>query len=357
MLDTSVNYYANEKNERLSLISSVAQSRLILWPHGLQHARPPCPSPTPRVYSNPCPLSQWCHPTILSSVILFSCLQSFPASGSFQMTQLFASGSQSVAVSVSTSAFPMRIQDWFPLGWTGWISQERNLTCSVTVEKASLRCLIACHWTHTYEKPFICSECGKGSPWRTVLAHISKLTEKRNYICAVNVGKAFQQSTTSSYISKLIQERNRMCVVSAEKASLWRVILYISAIILLRNHLYAVIVGKPLLWRANWLYMSELIQGRNPTYAVNAGRPLQPRPTSSDISELTLERNPIYAVIVEKASFRKAVSLCMNELTVEKPSVCSKCVAKAYSQKGSLVHTYELILERNHICVMNIARA
>ena len=90
-----------------------------LWPHGLQHARPPCPSPTPRVYSNPCPLSQRCHPTISSSVIPFSShLQSFPASGSFPMSQCFTSGGQSIGVSASTSVLPMNIRDWFPLGWT-----------------------------------------------------------------------------------------------------------------------------------------------------------------------------------------------------------------------------------------------
>ena len=94
-----------------------------LWPHGLQHTRPPCPSPTPRVYSNSCPLSQWCRPTISSSVSpFFSHLQSFPASGSFQMSQFFASGGQSIGVSASASVLPMNIQDWFPLGWTGWIS-------------------------------------------------------------------------------------------------------------------------------------------------------------------------------------------------------------------------------------------
>ena len=88
--------------------------------HGLQHTRPHCPSPTPRVYSNSCPLSPWCHPSISSSVIPFSShLQSFPASESFQMSQLFASGSQSIGVSASASVLPMNIQDWFPLGWTG----------------------------------------------------------------------------------------------------------------------------------------------------------------------------------------------------------------------------------------------
>ena len=91
--------------------------------HGLQHARPPCPSPTPGVHPNPCPLSWWCHPTISSSAVPFSsCPQSFLASGSFQMSQLFASGSQSIRVSASTAVLPMNIQVWSPLGWTGWIS-------------------------------------------------------------------------------------------------------------------------------------------------------------------------------------------------------------------------------------------
>ena len=90
-----------------------------LRPHGLQHARLPCPSPTPRTCSNSCPLSQWCHPTISSSVVPFSsCLQSFPASESFSVSQLFASGGQRIGVSASASALPMNIQDWFPLGLT-----------------------------------------------------------------------------------------------------------------------------------------------------------------------------------------------------------------------------------------------
>ena len=96
-----------------------------LWPHGLQHARPPCPSQTPGAYPNSCPLSQWCHPTISSSVLPFSShLQSFPASGSFPMSQLFTSGGQSTGVSASTSILPMNTQDWFPLGWTSWISLQ-----------------------------------------------------------------------------------------------------------------------------------------------------------------------------------------------------------------------------------------
>ena len=100
-----------------------------LWPHEPQHARPTYPSQTPGVYPNPCPLSQWCHPTISSSVIPFSCPQSFPATGSFQMSQFFASGGQSIRVSASASVLPMNTQDWFPLGWTGWISlQSKGLS-------------------------------------------------------------------------------------------------------------------------------------------------------------------------------------------------------------------------------------
>ena len=96
-----------------------------LWPYGQQHARPPCPSPTPRVYSNSCPSTQWCHPTISSSIVLFSsCLQSFPASGSFPVNQFFGSGGQNIGASVSASVLPMNFQDWFPLGWTGWISLQ-----------------------------------------------------------------------------------------------------------------------------------------------------------------------------------------------------------------------------------------
>ena len=105
--------------------SSFSQSVMSnsLRPHGLQHARPPYPSPAPGAYSNSCPLCQWCHPTTSSSVIPFSsCLQSFPASGSFQMSQLFASGGQSIGLSALASVLPMNIQDWFPLGWTDWIS-------------------------------------------------------------------------------------------------------------------------------------------------------------------------------------------------------------------------------------------
>ena len=103
--------------------SSVTQSCLTLRPHEPQHARPPGPSPTPGVHPNLCPSSRWCHQAISSSLIPFSsCPQSFPASGSFPMSQFFASGGQSTGVSASTSILPMNTQDWSPLGWTGWIS-------------------------------------------------------------------------------------------------------------------------------------------------------------------------------------------------------------------------------------------
>ena len=115
-------------------ISSVQFSLSVLsdslWPHEPHHTRPPCPSPTPGVYLNPCPSSRWCHPTITSSVVPFSsCPQSLPAAGSFQMSQLFASGGQTIGVSASTSVLPVSTQDWSPLGWTGWISlQSKRLS-------------------------------------------------------------------------------------------------------------------------------------------------------------------------------------------------------------------------------------
>ena len=107
--------------------------------HGSQHARPPCPSPTPRGYSKSSPLSRWCHPTISSSVVPFSCLQSFPASGYFPMSQFFASGGQSTGVSASASVLLMNTQDWSLSGWTGWISlQSKGLSrvfSNTTVQK------------------------------------------------------------------------------------------------------------------------------------------------------------------------------------------------------------------------------
>ena len=134
--------------EIVMLVFSVQFSRSALsnslWTHGLQHARPPCPLPTPRIYSNSCPLSRWCHPAISSSAVPFSfCLQSFPAAGSFQrpesVGQLFPSGGQSIGVSASASVLPMNTQDWSPLGWTGWVSlQSKGLSrvfSKTTVQK------------------------------------------------------------------------------------------------------------------------------------------------------------------------------------------------------------------------------
>ena len=138
------NYKINNKDEMHSG-SSVQFSHSVvsnsLQPHELQHPRPPCPSPIPGVYSNSCPSSWWCHPTISSSVIHFSsCPRYFPASGSFQMSQLFASGGQSIGVSASTSVLPMNTQDWSPLGWTGWISlQSKGLSSFKPISSLSSR--------------------------------------------------------------------------------------------------------------------------------------------------------------------------------------------------------------------------
>ena len=116
-------YGSNIVSTSVKFSSSVVSNSL--QPHELQHTRPPCPSPTPAVQQNPCPWSWWCHPTTSSSVVPFSsCFQSFPASGSFQMSQLFASGGQIIGVSASTSVLSMNTQDWFPLAWTGWISMK-----------------------------------------------------------------------------------------------------------------------------------------------------------------------------------------------------------------------------------------
>ena len=114
-----------------------------LWPHGLKHTRPPCLSSTPRVYSNSCPLSLQCHPTISSSAVCFSFrLQSFPALGSFQMSQFFPSGGQSIGVSALASVLPMNIQDWFPLGLTGWISLKSKGLSGVFFQRHSSKASI-----------------------------------------------------------------------------------------------------------------------------------------------------------------------------------------------------------------------
>ena len=143
-----------------------------LRPHGLQHTRPPCPSPTPRVYSSSCPSSRWCHPAISSSVIPFSsCPQSLPESGSFQMSQLFASGGHSTGVSASALVLSVNTQDWSPSGWTGWISlQSRGLSrvfSNTTVQKYNFSVLsflysptltsIHDHWkNHSLDQTDLC---------------------------------------------------------------------------------------------------------------------------------------------------------------------------------------------------------
>jgi len=126
--------------------TSVTQSCPTLRPHELQHNRPPCPSSTPQVYPNSCPLSQWCHLTISSSVVPFSShLQSFPTSGSFQMSQFFVSGGQNIGVSASTSILPMNTQDWSPLGWTGWISFQSQGTLKSLLQHHSSKASILLH--------------------------------------------------------------------------------------------------------------------------------------------------------------------------------------------------------------------
>ena len=144
-----------------------------LWPHGPQHARLPCPPPYPGVCSNSCPLSQWCHPTISSSFVPFSsCLQSLPASGSFPMSQLFASGDQSIGASASASVLPMNIQGWFPLGLTGLISlQSKGLSrvfSNTTVWSISsalsplygptLTSLLDCWKNHSFDCTDLCQQ-------------------------------------------------------------------------------------------------------------------------------------------------------------------------------------------------------
>ena len=143
-INNNNDYLWRWQKEKRTNLSSVQFSHSVvsdsLRPHEPQHTRPPCPSPTPRVYPNSCPMSWWGHPTISSSVILFSSsLPSCPALGSFPMSQFFASGGQSIVASTSTSVLPMDIQEWSPLGWTGWISfQSKGLSrvfSNTTVQK------------------------------------------------------------------------------------------------------------------------------------------------------------------------------------------------------------------------------
>ena len=135
-----------------------------LRPREPQHARPPCPSPTPGVHPNPCPLSRWCHPTISSSVVPFSShLQSFPASGSFLMSQLFTTGGQSIGAAASASVLPMNIQDWLPLGWTYLITLQSKgfsrVFSNTTVQKHQFFSAQPSLWSnshiHTLQEPWL----------------------------------------------------------------------------------------------------------------------------------------------------------------------------------------------------------
>ena len=155
------------------IFSSVAQSRLTLQSHGLQHARLSCPSPTPRACSKSCPSSWWSHPTISSSVIPFSsCLQSFPASGSFPVSQFFASGGQSIGALASASVLPMNIQDWFPLGLTGWISLlSKGLSrvfSNTTVQKHQFFGTQLSLWSNSHIHTWL---LGKAQLWLEGLCH------------------------------------------------------------------------------------------------------------------------------------------------------------------------------------------
>ena len=147
-----------------------------LWLYWLQHARLPCPSPTPRVYSNSCLLIHWCHPIILSSVVLFSCLQSFPASRSFWMGHVFASGGQSIGVSASASVFPMNSQDWFHLGWTGWISlQSKGLfSWSLLQDHSSKASILQCSAFFMVQLSHPCMTTGKTRAL-TILTFVGKV--------------------------------------------------------------------------------------------------------------------------------------------------------------------------------------
>ena len=140
------------KNRSVQFSCSVMSD--FLWPHGLQHAKLPCPSPTPGAYSNSCPSSQWCHPTVSSSVFPFACTQYYPASGSFPKSRLFTSGGQSIGASASASVLPMNIQDWFPLGWTGWITlQSKGLSrvfSNTTIQKNQFFSSLLSFWSSSH---------------------------------------------------------------------------------------------------------------------------------------------------------------------------------------------------------------
>ena len=160
---TANGFFLNQRFRSVQFSCSVVSNSL--RSHGLQHTRLPCPSPTPRACSDSCPSSQWCHPTISSSVIPFSCLQSFPASGSFPMSQFFTSGGQSIGVSASASILPMNIQDWFPSGLTGLISlQSKELSrvfSNSTVQKHQLP--VTSYQNHSYKR--LQPHTVSGEPW------------------------------------------------------------------------------------------------------------------------------------------------------------------------------------------------
>ena len=156
------------------------------WPHGLQYARPPCPSPTPRACSNSCPSNRWCHPAISSSVVPFSsCIQCFPASGSFPVSWVFVSGVKSIGVSALASVLAMNTQDWSPLEWTGWNSlQSKGLSrvfCSTTVQKHPFFGAQLSWWSnshiHTWplEKPWLWVYRSLSAKWCLLFNTLLKL--------------------------------------------------------------------------------------------------------------------------------------------------------------------------------------
>ena len=154
-MENSVEIPYKIENRTAIQFSSITQSCPTLQPNRLQHARPPHPSPTPRVYPNSCPLSQWCHPTISSSVVPFSsCLQSFPASGSFPVSWLFTSAGQTIGPSPSASVLPMNTQDWSPLGWTGLISlQSKGLSRNFSSTRVQKHRFVSAQpylWSNSY---------------------------------------------------------------------------------------------------------------------------------------------------------------------------------------------------------------
>ena len=160
-----------------------------LRPHELQHTRPPYPSPSAGVHPNPCPLSRWYHPTISSSVAPFSSyLQSFPASGSFPMSQFFATGGQSIGASASASVLPVNIQDWFPLGWTGWISLQSKGLSRVFQYHSSNASILRCSAFFIVQLLHLYMTTGKTialtwyhwGTWRTWFSELERLQTRFN---------------------------------------------------------------------------------------------------------------------------------------------------------------------------------